>query len=125
MSARSRSRYGDTPVLEVEGDISLSEDPAISFSFVPEGPAAMAVQVEDSNGRKFEQSWPSRPDLLARRSAYVAERADRRAGRPVRCSWCGNDPLYRAYHDEEWGRPDRATTATCSRRCASRASSPA
>jgi DNA-3-methyladenine glycosylase I len=23
----------------------------------------------------------------------------------VRCSWHGNDPLYRAYHDEEWGRP--------------------
>jgi DNA-3-methyladenine glycosylase I len=23
----------------------------------------------------------------------------------TRCSWCGDDPLYRAYHDEEWGRP--------------------
>lgn len=23
----------------------------------------------------------------------------------VRCAWCGADPLYRAYHDEEWGRP--------------------
>jgi DNA-3-methyladenine glycosylase I len=22
-----------------------------------------------------------------------------------RCWWCGNDPLYRAYHDDEWGRP--------------------
>lgn len=22
-----------------------------------------------------------------------------------RCSWCGEDPLYVAYHDEEWGRP--------------------
>lgn len=22
-----------------------------------------------------------------------------------RCSWCGTDPLYVAYHDEEWGRP--------------------
>ena len=22
-----------------------------------------------------------------------------------RCWWCGNDPLYRAYHDEEWGVP--------------------
>jgi len=20
-----------------------------------------------------------------------------------RCAWCGNDPLYVAYHDEEWG----------------------
>jgi len=22
-----------------------------------------------------------------------------------RCPWCGNDPLYVAYHDEEWGVP--------------------
>jgi len=22
-----------------------------------------------------------------------------------RCAWCGSDPIYRAYHDEEWGRP--------------------
>ena len=22
-----------------------------------------------------------------------------------RCTWCGNDPLYIAYHDEEWGVP--------------------
>ena len=22
-----------------------------------------------------------------------------------RCAWCGNDPLYIAYHDNEWGKP--------------------
>jgi DNA-3-methyladenine glycosylase I len=22
-----------------------------------------------------------------------------------RCEWCGNDPIYRAYHDDEWGVP--------------------
>jgi DNA-3-methyladenine glycosylase I len=22
-----------------------------------------------------------------------------------RCAWCGDDPLYQAYHDEEWGVP--------------------
>jgi DNA-3-methyladenine glycosylase I len=29
----------------------------------------------------------------------------------TRCTWCGNDPLYLAYHDTEWGVPlhdDRA-----------------
>ncbi|MHC4838488.1 MAG: DNA-3-methyladenine glycosylase I [Planctomycetota bacterium] len=26
---------------------------------------------------------------------------------PVRCAWCGEDPLYLAYHDEEWGVPVR------------------
>ena len=24
-----------------------------------------------------------------------------------RCPWCGNDPLYMQYHDEEWGVPVR------------------
>ncbi|WP_374429195.1 DNA-3-methyladenine glycosylase I [Tabrizicola sp.] len=24
-----------------------------------------------------------------------------------RCAWCGTDPLYMAYHDHEWGRPER------------------
>lgn len=23
----------------------------------------------------------------------------------IRCSWCGTDPLYQAYHDHEWGVP--------------------
>lgn len=27
------------------------------------------------------------------------------APQPVRCAWCGDDPLYRRYHDEEWGVP--------------------
>ncbi|MCH7479355.1 MAG: DNA-3-methyladenine glycosylase I, partial [SAR324 cluster bacterium] len=24
-----------------------------------------------------------------------------------RCGWVGDDPLYRAYHDREWGVPVR------------------
>ena len=24
-----------------------------------------------------------------------------------RCSWCGDDPLYVRYHDDEWGVPVR------------------
>ncbi|MEO1423362.1 MAG: DNA-3-methyladenine glycosylase I, partial [Pseudomonadota bacterium] len=28
-----------------------------------------------------------------------------------RCPWCGNDPLYVAYHDEEWGVPERDSRA--------------
>jgi DNA-3-methyladenine glycosylase I len=31
---------------------------------------------------------------------------DRTEG-PNRCPWCGTDPLYVAYHDHEWGRPER------------------
>ena len=25
---------------------------------------------------------------------------------PVRCPWCGTDPLYASYHDTEWGVPE-------------------
>ena len=28
-----------------------------------------------------------------------------------RCPWCGDDPLYVAYHDEEWGAPVRDSRA--------------
>jgi len=28
-----------------------------------------------------------------------------------RCSWCGDDPLYIAYHDSEWGVPCRESRA--------------
>lgn len=28
-----------------------------------------------------------------------------------RCTWCGNDPLYVAYHDAEWGVPERDSRA--------------
>lgn len=28
-----------------------------------------------------------------------------------RCGWCGDDPLYRAYHDDEWGREKRGDDA--------------
>ncbi|WP_130803850.1 DNA-3-methyladenine glycosylase I [Acinetobacter ihumii] len=24
----------------------------------------------------------------------------------IRCGWCSNDPLYIAYHDQEWGKPE-------------------
>ncbi|MDR3739713.1 MAG: DNA-3-methyladenine glycosylase I [Terracidiphilus sp.] len=29
----------------------------------------------------------------------------------TRCTWCGNDPLYVAYHDEEWGVPQHDSRA--------------
>lgn len=29
------------------------------------------------------------------------------ADNSMRCPWCGSDPLYQAYHDHEWGRPER------------------
>lgn len=32
-------------------------------------------------------------------------------GDPQRCDWCGDDPVYVAYHDTEWGVPERDSRA--------------
>jgi DNA-3-methyladenine glycosylase I len=40
----------------------------------------------------------------------IGPREDVRAGGATmteRCGWCGTDPLYVAYHDAEWGVPER------------------
>jgi DNA-3-methyladenine glycosylase I len=34
-----------------------------------------------------------------------------------RCWWCGDDPLYCAYHDDEWGRPVRDDRALFEKIC--------
>jgi len=40
-------------------------------------------------------------------SPAVAKRSQRGPGKqPIRCWWPGDDPLYVAYHDEEWGVPE-------------------
>jgi len=41
-------------------------------------------------------------------SAASAAGAQASVAGPTRCNWCGTDPLYVAYHDEEWGVPVHA-----------------
>ena len=50
--------FGDVLVLDVDADISLSEDPAITFGFVPQGPGPLRVDVLDSTRAKFHQEFP-------------------------------------------------------------------
>ena len=50
--------YGGRTVMTVEGAISLSEDPSIHFSYVPEGPGELSVTVRDSEERVYEGQWP-------------------------------------------------------------------
>lgn len=50
--------YGERPVLTIEGDISLSENPSIHFTFVPDQPDELSVEVVDSEGRAFREQWP-------------------------------------------------------------------
>lgn len=54
-------RYADRLVLTVESNISLSEDPSIHFNFVPHEAGAIAVEVTDSDGLEFSQTWPVTP----------------------------------------------------------------
>jgi sulfur-oxidizing protein SoxY len=50
--------YNGEPVLTVESDISLNEDPSLTFRFVPSAPSGdLNTVVEDSNNRRYEQSW--------------------------------------------------------------------
>jgi len=51
-------RYGDQTIMSVEGDISLSENPSIRFSFIPNGPGKIEVQAKDTDGGIFAKSWP-------------------------------------------------------------------
>ena len=59
-----RVSHGDALVFAFEADISLSEDPAITFGFTPRGPGPLAVEVQDSARAVWRQSF----DLNARGS---------------------------------------------------------
>lgn len=45
------------PVLSIDGNISLSENPAFDFWIKPKTQGVLRVNAEDSNGQKFERVW--------------------------------------------------------------------
>lgn len=55
---RIRILYGGKDVLTVDSDIAMSEDPSLRFAFTPRAPGEISVEVDDSNQRHFQQSWP-------------------------------------------------------------------
>ncbi|WGF86623.1 quinoprotein dehydrogenase-associated SoxYZ-like carrier [Marinivivus vitaminiproducens] len=54
--------FNGRPVLNVEGNISLSENPAITFAFTPNETGEMTVHAVDSKGTAFDHAWPLGPD---------------------------------------------------------------
>ena len=52
-----RISYGGELVMDVESDISLSEDPSISFGFVPHGAGPMQVDLTDSTRAGFHHDF--------------------------------------------------------------------
>lgn len=51
-------RQGGRTVFDLEADISLSEDPAITFAFRPQGDGPVEVSMVDSTGARYQQSFP-------------------------------------------------------------------
>ena len=53
-----RVSQGGQSVFSMDGDISLAQDPAITFAFHPSGAAPIDVEVDDSAKAVFRQSFP-------------------------------------------------------------------
>jgi sulfur-oxidizing protein SoxY len=49
--------YGESKVFDLVTDISLSTNPVIAFSFLPDGKGPIKVVASDSNGGRWEQSF--------------------------------------------------------------------
>lgn len=54
--------YGSKPVMTIEGNISLSENPFFEFSLLPEKSVELDVVAADSDGAKFHHTWPLPPN---------------------------------------------------------------
>jgi sulfur-oxidizing protein SoxY len=49
---------GDTLLLSLVAGISLSEDPNIRFTYVPNGATMFKVEARDTKGKVFRREWP-------------------------------------------------------------------
>jgi sulfur-oxidizing protein SoxY len=47
----------DSPVLKMEGGISISEDPNIRFTYVSNGAKRFRAEAKDTEGHVFEHEW--------------------------------------------------------------------
>lgn len=53
--------YNGETLFTVDADISISEDPSITFEIVPRAAGSLEVQVSDSQGREFSKKFEVRP----------------------------------------------------------------
>ncbi len=49
---------GDQLVLEMDGGISISENPNIRFSYMPNGASTFRAEAQDTEGHVFKDEWP-------------------------------------------------------------------
>jgi sulfur-oxidizing protein SoxY len=52
---------GDQLLLEMQGGISISEDPNFRFSYRPNGAATFRAEAIDTEGHVFKHEWPAQP----------------------------------------------------------------
>jgi sulfur-oxidizing protein SoxY len=52
---------GQDLLLSIESGISISENPSFRFDFRPNGAATFKAEMEDSEGKSFQQEWPATP----------------------------------------------------------------
>ena len=52
---------GDQLLLEMDGGISISENPAIRFSYLPNQAVAFRAEAVDTDGHVFKGEWPVEP----------------------------------------------------------------
>jgi sulfur-oxidizing protein SoxY len=52
---------GDQLVLEMDGGISISENPNIRFSYAPNGASTFRAEAIDTDGHVFKGEWPVEP----------------------------------------------------------------
>ena len=58
-----RVLQGDQLVLAMESGISISEDPNIRFSYLPNGATTFRVEAVDTDGHVFTGEWPAEPAM--------------------------------------------------------------
>jgi sulfur-oxidizing protein SoxY len=54
---------GDQLLMAVEGGISISQDPNIRFSYLPNGASTFHAEAVDTEGRVFKGEWPAEPAI--------------------------------------------------------------
>jgi sulfur-oxidizing protein SoxY len=52
---------GDQLLLEMQGGISISEDPNFRFSYRPNGAATFRAEAIDTEDHVFKEEWPAQP----------------------------------------------------------------
>jgi sulfur-oxidizing protein SoxY len=54
---------GDQLLLTMDGGISISEDPNIRFSYLPNGASSFRAEAVDTEGHVFKGEWPAEPGI--------------------------------------------------------------